>query len=85
MPEYVGEGKNFYLVKCELMPSPTASKQEKIRFHERFCSRCGFYMDCMDKAEKKMRQGKPFRKLICVHPDNKMALDKWTRYLTVPA
>jgi len=81
MPEYIGKGPNFYLVVCELMPPPTASKQEKIRFHQSVCSGCGFYKDAAARAEKAIKENRPFDKLICVHPANTATLEKWRKHI----
>ncbi|OYD16929.1 hypothetical protein CH330_01285 [candidate division WOR-3 bacterium JGI_Cruoil_03_51_56] len=63
------------------MLSPDASKEEKIKFHENFCSKCGFYIDAAARAEKAIKEKRPFRKLVCVHPSNTAVLDKWKQYL----
>ena len=81
MPEYVGKGPNFYLVVCELTPPPNASKQEKIRFHREVCSKCGFYIDSFERAQKAIREKREFDKLICVHPANKATLEKWRKHI----
>ncbi|MBA7490868.1 hypothetical protein ES702_01411 [subsurface metagenome] len=81
MPKYVGKGPNFYLVTCELMLSPGASKEEKIKFHENFCNRCGFYRDAATRAEKAIKEKRKFAKLVCVHPANTATLEKWKQHI----
>lgn len=82
MPKYVGKGKGFWLITCELMPSPSASFEEKKRFHETTCNRCGFWVDTIKRVNKARAQGKEWRKLICVHPKNTFALKKWEPHVT---
>jgi len=82
MPKFIGKGQNFYLASCELLPSPNVSFEEKTRFHDEVCAKCGFWCDTVERMSKAVEQGKPYRKLMCVHPKNKMALDKWTPYIT---
>ena len=81
MPKYVGKGPNFYLVTCELMLSLGASKEEKIKFHEEFCSKCGFFKDAAARAEKAIKENRKFDKLVCVHPANTATLEKWKQHL----
>lgn len=83
MPTYIGKGKQFWLVTCELMPSPNASKEEKIRVHQEVCVNCGFFRDALRRQQKAMKQGKQWRKLVCVHPKNKAVLEKWKPHVTV--
>lgn len=82
MPRYIGRGPTFHLVTCELMPSPDASFEEKKRFHETTCNNCGFFRDTIKRANKAMSEGKEWRKLMCVHPKNTVALKKWTLHVT---
>lgn len=83
MPVYVGKGPNFHLVSCELLQSQTKTKEERIRFHQQTCERCGFYKDTVERQRKAVRQGKPWRRLMCVHPNDKATLEKWKSHVTV--
>jgi len=80
MPKYLGKGANFHLIVCELMPS---RGEDPKRFHQTVCSRCGFYRDALQRQEEAMKVGKTWRKLVCVHPANKSALEKLKPHVTV--
>ena len=82
VPRYIGKGPNFHLVICELQPLPDASNQKKQQFHEEVCGSCGFFTDAFKRAQKAQAEGKAWRKLICVRPENKAVLNKWIRHLT---
>lgn len=83
MPKYLGRGETFWLVTCELVPSPTATKEDKIRVHENMCNKCGFYKDMMKRREEARKNGETWRRLICVHPKNKGILEKLSSHVTV--
>lgn len=83
MPKYLGKGPTFYLVSCELMLPPNASFEEKKDFHERVCNDCGFFKDAMKRRDKAVKNGKGWRRLICIHPQNRAALEKWRPHVTV--
>lgn len=83
MPIYVGKGPNFYLVTCELLPRQTKTREERVRFHQQVCEHCGFFLDTIKRQNKAMKQGKAWRRLMCVHPNDKVTLEKWKSHITV--
>lgn len=83
MPKYVGKGATFYLVSCELLPSAELSSQRKEEFFRRVCQKCGFYKDSMKRVEKAVELDKKWRRLVCIHPQNREAWRKWKPHVTV--
>lgn len=82
MPQYLGRGKDFYLIFCELMPSSQASKEEKLKIIQERCHNCGYFKDALARREQALLDHKPWRKLVCIHPQNKSAFEKFKGHVT---
>jgi hypothetical protein len=83
MPKYLGRGEQFYLIICEHTPFANMSKEQKIANHEKYCNRCGFFKDAVERQKKAIAQGKTWRRLICIHPTDKATLEKFKPHVTV--
>lgn len=80
----MGKAPTFFLVRCELMPFANMSLEEKKRFHEETCEvRCGIYRDWVKRKTKAEKKGKQYRQLVCVHPQNREAWEKWKPHVTI--
>jgi len=64
------------------MPSPKASKEEKMKIIEETCGKCGYYKDALARREAAIKTDKPWRKLVCIHPKNAVAYAKWKPHIT---
>jgi len=84
MPKYLGKGKQFFLVSCELMGAipKNATFEYKKRFHEDFCNRCAYWIDAIERQEKAVAEGESWRRLVCIRPDDKQALQKFSPHIT---
>jgi len=82
MPTYLGKGRDFHLIMCELMPSPNASKEEKLKIIAETCHKCGFYRDAFARQQQAQLDGQPWRKLVCIHPKNQAAFDRIKGHVT---
>lgn len=82
MPQYIGKGEQFYLIVCEHTPSANMSKEQKIANHEKYCNRCGFFKDAVERQKKAVAKGKTWRRLTCVHPKDSVTLEKLKLHIT---
>lgn len=83
MPKYLGKGVNFHLVACEHVLAQGTPKDVAKKSFERYCQNCGFWRDAFKRAEEAEKLGKTWRKLVCIHPNDKASFEKWKPHVTI--
>jgi hypothetical protein len=59
-----------------------ATREQKERFHEEVCNECAYWKDVVKRQEKAVAEGKRWKYLVCVPPNDRQTLQKFSQHIT---